>query len=155
MLVLGPTIHLDRGVPLAPNPPFRVLQAFWPSFDMVRNIERLQVAFSLGLAVLGAQGLAWLADRWQFTGRRRWSGSRPCGHRDREGNPSADSALLPTAPTAVSVFDRIAESTDSFAVIHLPADDTAGGDRSGSSPPRTPAADEPDAARRRCATMHC
>ena len=130
MLVLGPTIHLDRGVPLAPNPPFRVLQAFWPSFDMVRNIERLQVAFSLGLAVLGAQGLAWLADRWQFTGRRRWSvGLGLAAIVIVEGNlVSGLGAPLPTAPTAVSpVFDRIAESTDSFAVIHLPADDTAGG----------------------------
>jgi hypothetical protein len=130
LLVLGPTIHLDRGIPLGPNPPFRLLQAAWPRFDMVRNIERLQVAFSLGLGVLGAQGLAWMADRWSVRGPRRTAlGLGLAALVIAEGNlVSGLGAPLPTAPVAVSpVFQTIAAEPGEFGLIHLPADDTAGG----------------------------
>lgn len=130
LLVLGPTVHLDRGVPLGPNPPFRLMQVVWPRFDMVRNIERLQVAFSLGLGVLGAQGLAWMADRWRVAGPRRTAlGLGLAALVIAEGNlVSGLGAPLPTAPTAVSpVFARIAAEPGEFGLIHLPADDTAGG----------------------------
>lgn len=130
LLVLGPTVHLDRGLPLAPNPPFRLLQSVWPAFDMVRNIERLQVAFTLGLGVLGAQGLAWLGDRWALRGRLRTGiGLLLAAVVIIEGNlVSGLGAPLPTASTRVSpVFDRIGEESGDFAVIQLPADDTAGG----------------------------
>lgn len=54
--------------------PYRLLHRFVPGFDGIRSASRLSIVFFLGLALVAAVGLAWLADR-----ATRWRGAR-LGH---------------------------------------------------------------------------
>ncbi len=129
-LTMGPWIHLDAETPLAPNPVFRVFASLAPGGGMVRNLERLQVGFTICLALLAAGGAGWLLDLYGLKGRLRaaaglalvavviadacWVG----GH----GFP------LPTAEATIAPLYRgLADGDERFAILELPHTDGPGG----------------------------
>lgn len=131
LVCLGPVIHLDRATPLLPNPLFQGLLKVWPGFDLVRNLERAQVAVSLCVALLAALGLAALLDVFEQRGwRRRGLGLGLAALVALEANLVSGLGLpLPTASTQLdSVHQLLVADPDSYAILELPLHDGPGGE---------------------------
>ncbi len=129
LICLGPTIHADRATALAPNPLFAVLLAVVPRFELVRNLERAQVALTLCLALLAAIGLRALFDAFRLEGRHRLTtGLALALVLVAEANACSRLGFpLPTADAAVPpVYDQLLEE-EVGAILALPAHDGPGG----------------------------
>jgi len=129
LVCLGPMIHVDRATALAPNPVFAALLAVVPRFELVRNLERAQVALTLCLALLAAVGLRALLDAFRLEGRRRMAtGLVLALVLVAEANASSRLGFpLPTADAEVPpVYDQLLEE-DVGAILALPTHDGPGG----------------------------
>ncbi len=122
-------IHADRATALAPNPVFAGLLAVVPRFELVRNLERAQVALTLCLALLAAVGLRALMDAFRLEGRHRLAtGLVLALVLVAEANASSRLGFpLPAADAEVPpVYDFLLEDGVG-AIIELPAHDGPGG----------------------------
>jgi hypothetical protein len=131
LVCLGPVIHLDRATPLMPNPLFEALLKVWPGFDLVRNLERAQVAVSLCVALLAALGLAALLDVFEQRGwRRRGLGLGLAALVALEANLVSGLGLpLPTASTQLDgVHQLLLDDPEPYAILELPLHDGPGGE---------------------------
>ena len=129
-LSLGPDIWWDRSTILGVNPPFRLLQLVWPRFEMVRNLERFQVAFTLCLALLASMGWRRLLDIYGLEGMRRQGLAVALAVMVvLEANAVTGLGLpLPTADTRASpLLTALAGDTGEFAVLELPIQADSGG----------------------------
>ncbi len=125
-LTLGSTIHLDPDWPLAPNPVFRAFQAAWPTGGLVRNLERLQVGFTLCLALLSGAGASWLLDVFRVRGTvRRLAGPALVVVLVAEANLVSGLGFpLPVAEAEVpALYDRVVDEPGAFAILELPHTD--------------------------------
>jgi hypothetical protein len=128
-LSLGPTVYLDRTTPLIANPLF-ALVSLLPGLDMLRNLERFQVAATLALSVLGAAGAARLLDARSLHGGRRWAAGLLLS-----GLVIAEAAVvsglpmpLPWADTTVDpIYTRLAQLPPGSGIIELPLSTAPGG----------------------------
>ncbi len=128
-ICLGPVIHFDRDTALVTNPVFAAMGALVPRFELVRNLERVQVALTLCLALLAALGLKSLLGA--FPMERRWRlgvGLTVALLVVAEANLSSGLGLpLPTADAEVPpVYGALAQD-DAGAILELPAHDGPGG----------------------------
>ncbi len=129
-LTLGRVIHLDAETPLAPNPVFLAFEALSPGGGMVRNLERLQVGFTLCLALLAAAGAGWLFELYGLRGRARAAAglllsvvviAEACW-------VSGLGFPLPTADARIAPLYRdLAAEEGEFAILELPHTDGPGG----------------------------
>ena len=125
-LTMGARFHLDPDWPLAPNPVFLGFQAAWPTGGLVRNLERLQVGFTLCLALMAGFGASWMLDVYAVRGAlRRVAGLALVVLLVAEANAVSGLGFpLPAADVAVpALYDRITAEPGQFAVIELPHTD--------------------------------
>lgn len=126
---LGPVIHLDRETALVTNPVFAALGAVVPRFELVRNLERVQVALTLCMALLAAQGLRALLEAFPMPRRRHLTvGLLVALGVVAEANISSGLTFpLPTADAEVPEVYDILLDEDAGAILELPAHDGPGG----------------------------
>lgn len=125
-LTMGPRIHLDADTPLLANPVFLAFQHLWPGGGAVRNLERLQVAFTLCLALLAGLGVGWLLPLFGLRGIAR----RACGLGlvvllVVEANLVSGLGFpLPTADATVPpLYERLDGEDGEFGILELPHTD--------------------------------
>ena len=124
-LCMGPEIYLNRTESLGPNPIFVLFQTVWPGFDLVQNLERMQVGLSLCIGLLGALGLGGLVRLWQPSRRAQWGlGSVAVACVVMEANWGTGLGFpLPTASAKISpLYDELMDQEEDFGIIELPVD---------------------------------
>ena len=125
LLCMGPEIYLNRAESLGPNPVFLLFQTVWPGFDLVQNLERMQVGLSLCVGLLAALGLGGLIRLWKPNTRiQRAVGVTAVALVVMEANWGTGLGFpLPTASAKISpLYDELLEQEGAFGIIELPVD---------------------------------
>ena len=123
LLCMGPEIYLDRENSLGPNPLFLIFRMFWPGFELVQNLERMQVGVSLCLGILAALGTQTLVKSLALPARGALLVSFGlCAVIPAEANVTSGLGFpLPTASVERSdIYTELAERDGEFSVIELP-----------------------------------
>jgi hypothetical protein len=121
LLCLGPEIYLNRSSSLGPNPLFLLFQAVWPGFELVQNLERMQVGLGLCIGLLSAMGLGALIQSLELRSQSM-VGALACLVVVAEANLTSGLGFpLPTASISSSeIYDTIAKKSGEFGIIELP-----------------------------------
>jgi len=129
LICLGPVVYLDRTTALVINPLFVALATLVPYFELVSNLDRVQVALSLCVALMATFGAGALFSAFGFQGRRRLTlGLLLAAVVIAEANASSMLGFpLPASDTRTPGIYDILKRQDAGAILELPAHRGPGG----------------------------